>query len=214
MKHHNFRNSCVQWLAILMGLLAWGSLARSQSAQPGKKVLPGHVPPIASRLTPVNRLSSTTQLQLAIGLPLRNRETLTNLLHDLYDPSSPRYHQYLTPDEFTQNFSPTAEDYKAVTAFARLHGFTVTATHADRMLLDVSGTVAQVEQAFGVNMRVYQHPKEARTFFAPDTEPSVPTNVPILNVIGLNNYVLPKPKFHREQTTRSSAKVGSGPNGM
>ena len=56
------------------------------------------------------------------------------------------------------------------------------------MLLDVQGAVADIEKAFQVKMRVYQHPKENRTFFAPDAEPSVPAGLPVLDISGLNNY--------------------------
>src|SRR2546430_12724925 len=34
--------------------------------------------------------------------------------------------------------------------------------------------------------RSYQHPREARTFFAPDVEPSVPSGLRVLDVSGLN----------------------------
>ena len=43
-------------------------------------------------------LPGTTRLNLAIGLPLRNGEALTNLLRQIYDPASAQYHHYLTPE--------------------------------------------------------------------------------------------------------------------
>ena len=45
-------------------------------------------------MTPTGNLPASQTLNLAIGLPLRNREALTNLLEQLYDPASPVYHQY------------------------------------------------------------------------------------------------------------------------
>lgn len=177
----------------------------------------GHVPEIVKRLAPLSALPATTTLKLTIGLPLRNQDALTNLLHDLYDPSSPRYRQYLTPDQFAQQFGPTEQDYQSVIAFAKAHGLTVTGTHSNRVLLDVSGPVSNVEDAFQVNLHVYHHPREPRTFFAPDTEPLVPSELPILDIEGLNNYILPRPKFHKEpapSTTNAPTKVGTGPNGL
>jgi Pro-kumamolisin, activation domain len=41
-------------------------------------------------------------LKVALQLPLRNQAQLTQLLHDLYDPKSPRYHQYLSVSAFTR----------------------------------------------------------------------------------------------------------------
>src|SRR5665213_558056 len=60
----------------------------SLPAEGAQQILKGHVPPITKRLTPMHRLDSKTRLDLTIGLPLRNREKLTNLLQELYQPSS------------------------------------------------------------------------------------------------------------------------------
>ena len=43
-------------------------------------MVPGHLPAPEARRTPVDRLAGSKRLNLAIGLPLRNREALTNLL--------------------------------------------------------------------------------------------------------------------------------------
>ena len=64
---------------------------------------------------------------------------LDALLRDLYDPASPRYHRFLTPDQFMAAFGPTEEDHSAVVAFARAHGLVVAASQPDRRLVDVTG---------------------------------------------------------------------------
>ena len=155
-----------------------------------------HVPPITKRLAAIRRLDSGTRLDLAIGLPLRNREGLTNLLQELYQPSHPNFRHFLTPEEFTASFGPSQEDYQAVIDFAKAHGLIVKRTHSNRTLLDVSGSVADIEKAFHIHMHVYQHPTEARTFFAPDTEPTLDLNTPVLAISGLDNYVTPHPLIH------------------
>ena len=100
-------------------------------------------------------------------------------------------------------------------ARSRLH-LTVTQTHPNRTLLDVSGSVADIERAFHVRMLVYQHPFESRTFYAPDTEPTLDFDLPVLSIEGINNYTLPRPLFHRGPTPLSrpgQAFVGSAPGG-
>ena len=148
---------------------------------------------------------------------MRNQAALTNLLHQIYDPASPHYHQYLTPEQFTERFGPTAEDYAAVVAFAKANGLTVRATHPNRILLDVNGTVADIEKALRVNLRVYQHPKEARAFYAPDAEPSLDRAVPVLHISGLDNYVVPRPMNFKVKPLAATAKAtlntGSSPGG-
>ncbi|MGD0813162.1 MAG: choice-of-anchor tandem repeat GloVer-containing protein [Verrucomicrobiota bacterium] len=192
-------------------------MARAPGAAAGQ-LLRGQIPPEAKLLQPVDRLDASKRLNLAIGLPLRNRGALTNLLRDLYDPASPRFHQYLTARQFADQFGPTEQDYQAVTRFAQAYGLSVTATHLNRALLDVSGAVADIEKAFHLHMRVYRHPTEARTFYAPDTAPTLDLAVPILGINGLDNFVLPRPMDLNTTAfgmgTNALAYVtGSGPGG-
>src|SRR5271155_2660864 len=100
----------------------------------GAQVIHGHLPATAMRLRPLGRLAATDRLNLTIELPLQNREALTNLLQQLYDPGSPQFHRYLPPGQFAQQFGPTESDYKSVVAFAKASGFTVTRTHPNRTL--------------------------------------------------------------------------------
>jgi len=95
------------------------------------------------------------------------------------------------PAQFTEKFGPAESDYQAVIAFARANHLQVSATHPNRLLLDVSGSVAEVEQALHVTLRTYQHPTEHRLFYAPDGEPSLALGVPLLHISGLDNYALP-----------------------
>lgn len=182
-----------------------------------RQTLRDHVPTVVTHLTPVGRLPASQVLHLAIGLPLRNREALTNLLYQLSDPASPNFRQYLTPQQFTDQFGPSEADYQAVMTFARANGLTVTVKHANRVLLDVSGSVGDIEKAFHVTLRQYQHPKEARTFYACDVEPSLDLATPILTIRGLNNYQLPYPKYHKPTALAKpndvTPKAGSGPAG-
>jgi uncharacterized repeat protein (TIGR01451 family) len=178
--------------------------------------LRGHVPAAVAHLAPVGQLPGSQRLNLAIGLPLRNQEALTNLLHDLYDPTSPKYRQYLTTEQFTEQFGPTKEHYQAVIDFAAAHGLTVVAKHPNRVVLDVSGSVADLQKALHITMRVYQHPTEARKFYAPDAEPSLDLAVAVLHISGLDDYALPFPKLHKASSngmTNLTPKLGSGPGG-
>jgi len=187
----------IEFSRLLAGvaLTAASCLAFPLPAQAAPQILHGHVPPVTKRLAPTGRLESSRRLDLAIGLPLRNREKLTNLLQEIYQPANPNFRRYLTADQFASSFGPSQEDYQAVSDFAEAHGLVVKATHPNRTMLDVSGSVADIEKAFHVKMRVYQHPTEARTFFAPDVEPSLDLDTPVLAISGLDNYVRPRPQI-------------------
>jgi subtilase family serine protease len=156
-------------------------LAAQKSGAAERQVLQGHVPTVVteSHLQPLGQLPGGTNLYLAVGLPLRNKEELKNMLREIYDPASPHYRQYLTPEQFTERFGPTEQDYQTVIDFMKANGLTVTGRHPNRTLLDVRGSVANIEKTFHLTMRVYQHPTENRTFYAPDVEPSLDLAVPL-----------------------------------
>jgi subtilase family serine protease len=177
------------------------------------KTLRGHVPRAALQLKGV--LPSTQELKLAIGLPLRDTNGLERFLTELYDPANPNYRHYLTPEQFADRFGPSESDYAAVMAFAKSNHLTLTHIHSGRMLLDVSGSVADIQKAFHIVLQTYSHPAEARDFYAPDMEPTVESNLPVLDVSGLNNYALPHPKSLHPDTEAAGAipRTGSAANG-
>jgi len=164
-------------------------------AQTQKFALPDSVNPGVFQSKPIlgGLLPADQPMRLAISLPLHNQSTLDATLADLYNQASPNYHHWLTTEKFVQQFGPTEQDVNQVVNFAQKHGLTVTAIHPNRMVVDVTGPVSAVSEAFSVELLQYEHPTEARTFFGPDQAPSVDTGVPILAVEGLDNFILPQP---------------------
>jgi Pro-kumamolisin, activation domain len=196
------------WAAILLF-----STASLQAA--ARQFLTGHVPEAVAASRAVNRVPAATRINLAIGLPLRNQTDLENLLKHLADPTSPDFRQYLTPEQFTERFGPSAEDYQALAAFFEANGLSVTGRHPNRTILDVSGTVAQIDSTFHLNMTYWAHPARG-VFFAPDREPSLDAGVTILDVAGLDNFVLPRPMDLKSRPFASATPLttGSGPVGL
>jgi len=178
--------------AVLLSLLFLLPAAHVRAAD--RQTINTHIAGVTSRLQPVRRLPATERLQLAIGLPLRNQTGLTNLLHELYRPGSPNFHHYLRPDQFRDQFGPTEQDYLRVQDCARSNHLKIVGTFDNRALVDVAGTVADIEGMFHVHLSAYRHPAENREFYAPDAEPSVDAALPISHVVGLNNYTPPQPR--------------------
>jgi len=181
---------------------------------------------VVAGLKPAGRLDPSYQLRLAISLPLRNQKALAALLGQLQDPASPNYHKYLTPAQFAERFGPSESDYTALIAFAKGRGLNITAKHPNRLILDVEGTVSTVEKALHVTMRTYQHPREARHFYAADAAPALDIQVPILGISGLDNYELPQPRVRVRAVlgrppspaiaaapVAAAPETGSGPSG-
>jgi subtilase family serine protease len=197
--------------AAFLSIAFISSAAAPVTSQP--QVLRGHVPRITRKLSPLGRLDAGYHLEVAIGLPLRNREQLTNVLADIYNPSSPNFRHFLSADEFAASFGPSAEDYQSVIDFAKAHHLTVTQTHPNRTLVHVSGSVADIENAFHVHMQTFKHPKENRIFFAPDAEPSLDLKTPVLAISGLDNYVKPRPHLHSAAPSPRIRPMGGGGGG-
>ena len=71
----------------------------------------------------LGRLPANQTLNFDIVLPLRDRTGLQIFLQQLYDPASPFHHLFITPQEFTERFGPSQEDWDALVAFAKANGF-------------------------------------------------------------------------------------------
>jgi subtilase family serine protease len=151
-------------------------------------------------------------LSLALHLPLRNEAELTKLLHDLYDPKSRKFHQYLSMSEFTERFSATEAEYGAVVTWAKANGLSVIATTPNRRLVALAGSVNTINRAFHVSMMNYRHPADGRIFYSPDREPTLRgLKVPLLQITGMDNYVLPHSMLQHKSVANPAE--GSGRSG-
>jgi subtilase family serine protease len=172
-----------------------------------------HVPAavISGQAVRVGWLDPAQRVSLAISLPLRNEAELLDLLQRLYDPQSASYHHYLNVKQFTEAFGPSQADFVALSRFAQASGFVIVDQPPNRMLLDVEAPAARIEAAFHITLGVYQHPTENRTFFAPDREPTLDLETPILHITGLDDFSLPVSKISEAGTP--AGMIGSGPGG-
>jgi subtilase family serine protease len=169
-------------------------LLTSQAPAAEIQTLQGQVPSAVTtlHLRPVGRLPAKSRLHIGFTLPPRNQDALVKLAHDVQDPARADFRRYLTPKQFNERFAPTEADYQAVVRFAETHSLTVTHLVPGRTMVEAEGIVADLEKAFHVTLCLYQHPPEARTFYAPDAEPSLDLEVSVLDICGLNNYFLPQ----------------------
>jgi subtilase family serine protease len=197
--------------AACVAALLMPSAAIEANAQ---QVLLGHVPHAVASSHALSKLEDTTRLNIAIGLPLRNQNELDALLLQLSDPASPEFGRYLSAEQFAVQFGPTEQEYQALIHFAHENGLVVTGTHSNRVLLDVSGEVSEIEKALHVKMMVYDHPVRGR-FYAPDREPSIDFDVKVLDISGLDDFALPQPMGLNRMPLEANHPyvTGSGPDG-
>jgi len=200
-------------LFFVASVLCW--LAAAAQAQAGLQTFPHLLRPEVSsgRAVLVGSLPAERRMNLSFVLPLRNQAELSDLLNRLYDPASPDYHHFLSVEEFTQRFGPTAEDFQAAVDFAQAHGLTVTGRPANRRLVSVSASVAQMEEVLHARMNLYRHPTEGRNFYSPDRAPALDLDIPLAEIAGLDNFFIPRrmTRNHPEAQTGPTPS-GSGPN--
>ena len=204
---HPFATLAARWA--LLSLLVTPALAAE------RQILHACVPAAvaALNLQPVDRLPGTNRLHIAISLPLRNQALLLKLFREIYDPASTNFHRFLTPEQFTEKFGPSEQDYSAVMEFAKANGLAVTGPHPGRSIMGIDGSVAGIEKMLHVKMVEYQHPSEARRFFAPDGEPSLDLDVPVSAISGLNNYSVPLSDLKTNRSNSAHPNIGSGMSG-
>jgi subtilase family serine protease len=175
------------------------------------------------RVQAMGHLPVNQMMTLNIVLPLRDQAGLKSLLSDIYNLASPSYRHFLTVPEFTARFGPTQAEYDEVVLFAKMNGFTIIGGSRDGMDVQIKGPVSAVEAAFRVSLGTYKHPTEARTFYAPDREPTTYLPFKLWHISGLDNFSLPHPMLVKKSdyakargiqadSVVAHATTGSGPS--
>ena len=121
---------------------------------------------------------------------MRDPAGAESTLQAISNPTSARYGQWLSNAAFDAAYGPSSSDLAAVQNWLRSQGFTVTTTLPSGMLVEASGSVAQVQQAFGAQLNNYSY--QGRTVRANSTALSLPGSTPsgvsgaIAGVIGID----------------------------
>ena len=201
-----------------------GSVALAQQGPPPLRahvgntvLLPGALPQALHSAKRLGSENAQMQLQLTISLRFSDPVGLTALVAAQHAHASAQYHQYLTSQAFSLRFSPTAQSVSQVRQFLLSAGLKITGISANRTLIDASGSVAQVERAFGVTINQYQLGK--RKVYGPDRPPQIPDTLSniVLDVGGLNNIfqlhpeLAPSTAATATASAHASARQGGGP---
>ncbi|HXZ34128.1 MAG TPA: S53 family peptidase [Terriglobales bacterium] len=107
----------------------------------------------------------------------------------------------LTREEYEQSHGADPTSMAQVEAFARENGLTVVEKSPGRRTIILSGTVTQMNKAFGVELKVYEHPTLGRYRGRTGTI-QIPDNLKdqIEGVFGLDNRPQAQPHFRRRRT--------------
>jgi subtilase family serine protease len=124
--------------------------------------------------------------QIRIGVTLTRPDPAgeDRLLAELYDPASPEYHRFGTPQAFARRFGVAERDVGATRRWLRAAGLEITSASRAGDYLVASGTVAQVERLTATSIASYRWHDTA--FLANDRPPTAPRGLPIVSILGLD----------------------------
>ena len=206
-------------LLVLIGPLFVSRSTFASSSAPSAEV--AAVSPLVARSQVLDNVDPRQILSMSINLSLRDISGLQQYVQQMYTPGSYLYHRYLRPAEFAALYGPTAQEVQQVTDYLRAQGFNVTRAQPGDTVLDFSGTVAQAQQAFAVQIRSYRS-RQGQVFYASSSAPRVPLALRplIVNINGLNNALtrthppLQPDPVGGERSPRAPACPGPGSNAL
>ncbi|MDR3441658.1 MAG: S53 family peptidase [Legionella sp.] len=137
----------------------------------------------------IKPVAAKTKLSFIVWLKLRNKEALDQLVQEVYNPNSPRYQQFLTPELYEQKFAPSKEAEERVRSFFVQQGMQAQVLNHR---IQVSGTAEQIKQALHVQLNYYRYQNER--VYANSRAPQLTADLAqyISEITGLNTI----PQFH------------------
>jgi len=161
--------------------------------------LPDNVPERARQsvdLGAVAENSQLTEMSLRFSMTAAQQKALTQLLADQQNPASPRYHQWLTPEQFGDQFGLAPADLQKVSDWLTSQGFKVTQVARGRTFLRFSGTVAQAQSAF--HSQIHRVSLDGENHISNLTSPVLPAALAGVTtaITGLNDF---HPRAHHHE---------------
>ncbi|WP_263367035.1 Ig-like domain repeat protein [Edaphobacter bradus] len=172
--------------------------------------LEGHVPGWASSSRDRGAVRPDTELNITFVLS-RSPELqaqFEQLLADQQNPNSPRYHQWLTPQQVGEQYGPTQHDLDALREWLVSQGLAVKEVAPSGMFVSVSGSASSVAAALATDFHYFE--KSGSLHMSATAEPAIPSAlVPVVSSIsGLAEAEI-RPAHHGEARS-ISAKTDAG----
>jgi subtilase family serine protease len=123
------------------------------------------------------------------------QQALQQFISQQYDPRSPDFHHWLTPQQFGAEFGPANEDIRKVTQWLTQQGFTVNSVPAGGLFVDFNGTAGQVAQAF--HTEIHRYRVNGQDHYANASDPYIPSALaPVVSGFRSLNDFHPQPHAH------------------
>jgi len=173
-------------------------------------ILPGNTHPLAQAKYDQGLVDPNKLLQKIVLVLKRSPEqekALAAFNERQYDPKSPDFHHWLDADAFGQLYGPADADMAAVTSWLQNNGFRIDLVTRGRVSIQFTGTVAQIQNAFHVEMHRYLVNGEQH--ISNDRDPSIPAALaPVVTGIASLNDFFPKHYSHPGNYVKRDLKTG------
>src|SRR5438093_4356156 len=144
---------------------------------PNRVTLRGSKPSWATSGNHVRPANPSDRLGFRVYLGWTNPAGAEALARAVSDPHSQSYHQYLTPEQFRQQFAPTGNQVAQVQNWLTSQGFTLVYTPDNNHYVSAKGTVGQTQAAFGTNFGMYRVNELGLTLRSPSEDVSIPSSL-------------------------------------
>ena len=130
---------------------------------------------------------------------------LRQMLDQQQVKSSAQFHQWLTPEQFGQQFGPADSDVQAVTQWLGTQGFQVTKVAAGRTVIEFSGSAGLVRQVLGAE--IHKFSVNGADHWANVSDPQIPAALAsvVAGFASFDNF--PRRPLHHHLGTFSRSKL-------
>ena len=185
---------------------------------PPTTALPGSAAPWVAQTAVTGTVPASQQLTFQVWLK-PNVTSATAFADGVSTPGSPNYRHFLSPDQYTAQFGPSAQQAADVVNWLKSQNFSNITVDAQRQRVSAAGPAATVNRAFGTTMKFYQAHGNVKAANDQLRSNATPLQVPsslgadILGVTGLDNTAPILPFIKRSapaghaQATRATAST-------
>ncbi|MGB8771283.1 MAG: protease pro-enzyme activation domain-containing protein [Candidatus Korobacteraceae bacterium] len=174
--------------------------------------LEGNVRPEATAANDRGRVAGNfamNHMMLLLRRPDELQQAFEKYLEDLHDPASVTYYHWLTAKQIGQRYGLAQKDVNTINAWLQSQGFAVNTVYDNGILIDFSGTAAQVSGAF--HTEIHQLDVHGERHIANMSDPQIPEALEpaIVGVVSLNDF-MPYPATVKK--TQSAGRRGNRPS--
>ena len=158
--------------------------------------MPGNVHPLARPEFDQGAVSDAAPMNRILLLLQRSPEqdaALQQFMNEQMSKGSANFHNWLTPQQFGQQFGPADGDIRTVLSWLASHGFSNVKVTQGRTIIEFSGTVGQVRNAF--HTEIHRFMVNGAEKIANASEPQIPRALApvVTGIVSLHNF---RPRSH------------------